>query len=130
MVTWSGLVGGQDPKTMSSVQRRSSWREERTPDAVGVQEHAEQELGVVGGMAVPIVTVGLVEGLQVELVDDVQHEPGEVAVRQPVAQVRGQQEGLVAVTAQKVVGHGPFYLIKVFAPNALILYSVLHKRCG
>src|SRR6266540_792089 len=46
-----------------------------------------------------------VEGCQVELVDHVEDEPGEVAFGQPVAQVRGHQEGLVAVAAQEVVGH-------------------------
>jgi hypothetical protein len=48
-----------------------------------------------------------VERGQVELVDDVEDEPGEVAFRQPVAQVRGQQEELVAVAAQEIVGYMP-----------------------
>lgn len=34
-----------------------------------------------------------VEGLKVELVDDVQDEPGKVAVGQPVAQVPGNRKG-------------------------------------
>jgi hypothetical protein len=44
-----------------------------------------------------------------------------VAGGEPVAQVRGQEEGLVAVTAQEVVGHGPSYSFTAFVPNALIL---------
>ena len=60
-------------------------------------------------MALPVVAVGLVEGLKVELVDDVEDEPGEVAGREPVAQVQGQQEGPVAVTAQEVIG--PFFFL-------------------
>jgi hypothetical protein len=64
--------------------------------AVGIEQHAQQGFRVVGAMAVPIITVPPVEGFEVELVDDVEHEPGEVAVGQPVAQVRVQQEGLVA----------------------------------
>jgi hypothetical protein len=59
-------------------------------------------------MPVPVGTVGAVERLQVELVDHVENEPGEVAFRQPVAQVWGEQEGLIAVAAQEVVGHEPF----------------------
>jgi hypothetical protein len=54
----------------------------------------------------PIVAMLPIEGLKVELVDDVEDEPGEMAFGQPVAQVRGQQEGLVAVTAQEVVAMG------------------------
>jgi pyrimidine deaminase RibD-like protein len=78
-------------------------------EAVAIQQHAQQGLGVVGGMAVPVITVGPVERTQVELVDHVEDEPGEVAVGQPVAQIRGQQEGLVAVAAQEVVRHALLY---------------------
>ena len=44
--------------------------------------------------------------------------PGEVASGEPVAQVGGQQERLVAVAAQEVVGHGPFCYFATFVPNA------------
>jgi hypothetical protein len=101
-----GLVAGQDPEGEVLVAVTFKLPGGAHPDGVGVQEHAEQELGVVGRVTVPVVTVGPVEGPEVDLVDHVQDEPGEVAVGEPVAQVRGQQEGLVAVTAQKVVGHG------------------------
>jgi len=46
-------------------------------DAVAVQQHAQQGLGVVGGVAV--VAVGPVERGEVGLVDHVEDEPGEVA---------------------------------------------------
>jgi hypothetical protein len=59
-------------------------------------------------MAVPVSPIGAQEGFQVELVDDVQDEPGEVAFGQPVAQVGREQEGLVAVAAKEVVGHGAY----------------------
>jgi hypothetical protein len=36
---------------------------------------------------------------------------------EPVAQVRGQQEGLVAIATQKVVGHGLFYSSTTVASN-------------
>ena len=61
--------------------------------AVAMEEHAQQQLGVVGGMAVPVVAVGSVEGLKVELVDDVEDEPGEMAGGEPIAQVRGSRNG-------------------------------------
>jgi hypothetical protein len=70
-------------------------------------------------VAVPVVTVGPVERIEVELVGDVEDEPGEVALGQPVAQVGGQQEGLVAVAAHKVVGHGLFYSFTIFVTNIL-----------
>jgi hypothetical protein len=63
------------------------------PDGVGVQQHAEQQLGVVGGVAVPVGAVRPVEGCQVELVDHVEDEPGQVAFGEPVAQVGGSRKG-------------------------------------
>jgi hypothetical protein len=83
------LVGGQDPEGDVLVQAALDLPGGAHPDRVGVQQHAEQDLGVVGGVAVPVITVGPVEGLEVELVDHVEDEPGEVAFGEPVAQVRG-----------------------------------------
>jgi hypothetical protein len=89
--------------------------------AVAVQQHAEQELWVVGGVPMPVIAVCSVERGKVELVDHVEDEPGEVALGQPVAQVRREQEGLVAIVAQEVVGHGLLYLLTAFITNKPIL---------
>jgi hypothetical protein len=72
-------------------------------------------------MAVPIVAVLPVEGRKVELVDDVQDEPSEMLLGEPVAQVRREQEGLVAVYAQEVVSYSLFYTSTTFAANASLL---------
>jgi hypothetical protein len=61
-------------------------------------------------MPVPVGPVRPVERRQVELVelvDHVQDEPGQVVFGQPVAQVGGQQERLVAVAAEEVVAQRP-----------------------
>jgi hypothetical protein len=79
------------------------------PDGVGVQQHAQQRLGVVGRMAMPIGPVGTQERRKVDLVNDIAHEPGEMVLGQPVARVRGEQERLVAVAAKEVISHGTFY---------------------
>jgi hypothetical protein len=57
----------------------------------------------------------------VELVDDVEDEPGEMSLGEPVAQVRGQQEGLVAIAANEVVGYSEFYIFATLAVNVLVL---------
>lgn len=125
MVTWSGSWLPASTRTaMSSVQRRWSCREERTPLTVAVQQHAQQELGVVGGMAVPVIAVRPVQGAKVELVDDLGDEPGEVAVGQPVAQVRGEQERLVAVGTQEVVGHDRGLAAVVDAVGLPVLHAL------
>jgi hypothetical protein len=92
--------------------------------AVGVVQHAEQGLGVVGGVAVPVVTVGPVEGRRVELVDHITNEPGEVAFGEPAAQVGWEQEGLVAVAATEVVGHSQFYQLALLDQKVLIITKV------
>jgi hypothetical protein len=75
---------------------------------------------------VPVGTVRPVERVQVELVDHVEDEPGQVAFRQPVTQVPGQQEGLVAVATQKSCRPwAPFYNSATFAPNASLRNRVL-----
>ena len=53
--------------------------------AVGVDEQGEHHLGVVRCTTVAIGAVGGVEGLEVELLDRLDHEPGEVVFIQPVA---------------------------------------------
>src|SRR6266542_1207769 len=59
-------------------------------------------------MAVPVVAMLAIEGLKVELVDDVEDEPGEVALREPVAQVWWEQEGLVPQRGRRtIVGFWP-----------------------
>src|SRR5215216_6385055 len=57
------------------------------------------------GGAVPVLAVGGVEGPEVELLDRLDHKPGEVVFRQPVAQVRGQEQRLVSVSCEEVLWH-------------------------
>jgi hypothetical protein len=78
-------------------------------------------------VAVPVGPVGAQERVEVELVDDVQDEPGQVIIGRPVAQVGWEQEGLVVVAAQEVVGHGSSYPFATIAPNVLVLKSLLCK---
>ena len=74
-------------------------------DAVGVGEQADHHLRLVGGGAVAVGAIGGVEGLEVELLDRLDHEPGEVVVGQPIAQVRRQQQRLVSIAGEEVLWH-------------------------
>jgi hypothetical protein len=55
----------------------------------------------------PLAPIGLEERAQVEVVDDVQDEPGQVVGWQPVADIGWEQERLVAVTGTEVAGQWP-----------------------
>ena len=77
-------------------------------DRVGVGEQGHHHLRIVRGAAVAVGAIGGVEGLEVELLDRLDHEPGEVVLGEPVAEVRRQQHRLVTVTAEEVLGHGPW----------------------
>jgi hypothetical protein len=118
------LVAGKDPEGDVLVQAPFDLAGGTHPDRVGIQQHAQQQFGVVGRMAMPVGAVGPVEGLKVELVDHVEDEPGEVAFGEPVAQVGRQEEGLVAVAAQEVVGYGVSYRFASFVPNANCFLNV------
>jgi hypothetical protein len=50
-------------------------------DRVGIGEQGRHHLRLVGGAAVAVVAVGGVEGPAVELLDCLDHEPGEVILR-------------------------------------------------
>jgi hypothetical protein len=123
-----GLVGGQHPKGDVLKAATLDLARGAHPQTVGVEEHAEQQLGVIGGMAVPIGPVRPVEGFEVELIDHVEDEPGEVAFGEPVAQVGREQEGLVPITAKEVVGHRQFYHSRPFAPNTVVAQATGRDR--
>jgi hypothetical protein len=118
------LVAGQHPEGEVLVAAPLDLPGGAHPDGIAVHQHPKQRLGVVGGLAVPVSPRGAQEQVEVELVDHIAHEPGEVIGWQPVAQVRGQQEGLVAVAANEVVGHDACYRFAVFIPNANCFLSV------
>ena len=93
--------------------------------AVGIQQHPQQHPGLVGGPPVPVGSVRGQERAQVQLVDHVEHEPGQMVGWQPVAQVGWEQERLVAVTGKEVVDHGPSYAT---ACSATRFMRPLHTR--
>jgi hypothetical protein len=101
-----GLVAGQHPEGEILDAAPLELPGGAHPNGVAVQQHGQQGLGVVGRVAVPVGPIAAQKRPEVDLVDHVEDEPGQVAVGQPVAQVRGQEKGLVAVAPQEVVGHG------------------------
>jgi hypothetical protein len=69
-----GLVGGKDPEGDVLGAAAFDLPGGAHAQAVAVEEHAQQGLGVVGGVAVPVGPVGTKEGLEVDLVGDVEDD--------------------------------------------------------
>jgi hypothetical protein len=81
-------------------------------DAVGVSQQGEHHLRIVRGAAVAVGAVGGVESLEVELLDRLDHKPGEVVFTQPVAQIRRQQQRLLSITSEEVLRHDPSFCLQ------------------
>jgi hypothetical protein len=77
------------------------------PDAVGVDEHREHQGRVVGSTAAAVLAVLGIERRKVELGHHVEHEEGEVVLREPVSDRGRQQEQLIAIGLTKVDRHAP-----------------------
>ena len=74
-------------------------------DRVGVEKEGDHHLGVVGGAAPAVVAVAGEERREINVLDRIEHEPGEVIVRKPLAQVGGQEHLLITVAAEEVLSH-------------------------
>jgi hypothetical protein len=99
------LVGGHDAHR--DVLQAGALKCARGAPAgrVAVEQERDHQLRVVGCTAVAVLAVAGVEGLEIELLDRRQDEPGEVVLRQPLAQARRHQQLLVAVAGQEVLRH-------------------------
>jgi hypothetical protein len=84
------LVGGKHPEGDVLMQAAFDLPGGPDPKAVAVQQHAQRQLGAVGGVAVPVVAVRSVERGEVELVHHVEEKPGQMSGGEPVAQVGWQ----------------------------------------
>jgi hypothetical protein len=74
-------------------------------DRVAVDEQRDHHRRIVRRTTPPVVAIGRVERRQIHLGDCVQHEPREVALGQPLAQARRQQQLLLAITRDEVLRH-------------------------
>ncbi len=79
---------------------------------VGVEQERDHHRRVVGRAPVAVESVGGIERGQIHLLDRSEYEPREVILGQPIAQARGHQKRLLAVTRQEVLRHAGI----VFSP--------------
>ena len=69
---------------------------------VGVEQQRDHHRRIVRRTAMTIQAVGAIEARQIHLLDRRQHEPREMARRQPLPQARRHQQHLLAVTPNEV----------------------------
>ena len=95
---------------------------------VRVDQQSEHHLGVVGRAARPVVSVAGVECRHVHHGHDVEHEPDQVVLRQPVGDARREKEELVPARCLIVVSHetygttwhNPEHAIQVYLAPSII----------
>jgi len=104
------LVGGDYPERHIDVTCSLDLAGGAYPLAVGVEKEGDHRRRLVCGPTPAVGAVAGVEGVEIHLGHGVEDEPGQVVLRQPVEERRGQQEELVTLDSKEVVGHGLFSL--------------------
>jgi len=94
----------------SSWQRRSIARAERTPIAYPYSSSATIIAGSCAERPPPVLTVGAIESVEIELGNRVDHQPRKMILRQPIADARRQQQLLLAITRIEVLRHAVMVL--------------------
>lgn len=100
-----GVVGGDEPARDVLFAAALDLARASLAAAVAVEEQGDHDLGVERRPAPPVLSTPGIERSQVHLVYDVDDEPGEVILFQPVVDRRRQQVVLIAITGDEVVGH-------------------------
>lgn len=103
-VVWD-LVGADHPEGHVLAAATLDSARGALANAVAVEQKADHRLGLEGGGAPAVFAVLGVERGQVDLLDRVDHEPGEVVLGQPLGQAGRQKQLLVSVAGEEVVGH-------------------------
>ena len=98
-------VGADGPEGEVAAARRLDAAGRPHAPAVGVDQQGEHHLGVVGRAAGPVVGVAGVERPQVDHGHDVEDEPHQVVLGQPVGDARGEEEELVPARYLVVISH-------------------------
>jgi hypothetical protein len=75
------------------------------PDRIRVDEQRDHHLRIVGSGTPAVTAIGRIERPEIQLRNALKHEPGQVVLRQPLAQRRRQQQLLITIARQEVLGH-------------------------
>jgi hypothetical protein len=76
-----------------------------------VQQQRDHHRRIVRRPAMPVIAIVRIKRPQIELRDGIDHTPRQVALGQPLAQTRRQQQLLITVTRDEVLRHPGILLI-------------------
>ena len=80
------------------------------PTTVGVEQQRDHHSRLVRRPANTIHVIRPVKRVQIHLLHRLQHEPREMVLRQPIPQIRRQQQLLITITRNEVPGHSGIVL--------------------
>ena len=98
------LVRRQHPKRHVLLQAARNLARGRNAHGVGIEQHPHQHPGIVGDCAACHPAVRLVDRLQIQFIDQIRHEVGQVILREPVPQGGRQQQQLGGVRGAEGAG--------------------------
>ena len=78
--------------------------------AIGIEQQRDHHPRIVRRPTHTIRAIRAIERLQLQLFDRRKHEPRKMAPRQPIPQIRRQQQLLITITRNEPLGHTPIVL--------------------
>jgi hypothetical protein len=91
------LIGGHDPKGNVLAAAPLDRPRGPHPDGIGVDQQRDHHRRIMRRPAMAVLATGAVERGQIKLVNDLQYEPRQVILGQPLPQAGRQQQRLIAV---------------------------------
>jgi hypothetical protein len=103
VIQW--LVRGDHPERHILAAAPLNPSRRTHPDRVRVHQQRHHHPRIVRRPAMPVSPIRRIELLEFELIDGLRHEIRQMIRRQPIPQTRRQQQLLITITQQKVLGH-------------------------
>jgi hypothetical protein len=75
------------------------------PQGIAVEQQRDHHRRIVCRATMTVGAVSAIELAQIDLADDIKHQPREMIVIKPLPQTRRQQQRLLAITPQEVLRH-------------------------
>jgi hypothetical protein len=99
------LVAGDHPKRDVVAATPLDPARRAHPDRIRINEQGNHHLRIVRRGTPPVAAIGPIERIEIQLRHRLQHEPRQMVLGQPLPQRRRQQQLLITITRDEVLGH-------------------------